>query len=82
MKKKLNKKKIYLKIPIPLGIFLLKILKILSFGKIIVNASQIKRQDEDKIVNYDTAQKDFGFSPISFEDGISKQINEYNLGKN
>tara|TARA_B100000787_G_scaffold166526_1_gene151889 strand:- start:586 stop:1488 length:903 start_codon:yes stop_codon:yes gene_type:complete len=82
IEKKLNKKKIYLKIPIPLGIFLLKILKILSFGKIIVNASQIKRQDEDKIVNYDTAQKDFGFSPISFEDGISKQINEYNLGKN
>ena len=77
VKKKLNKKIIFIKIPIFLSVILVKIFRILSLGTLRINTSQIIRLTENKIYNYSDAQKDFSFCPRGFEEGIEIQINKY-----
>lgn len=77
IEKKLKKKIIYIKIPLKLSIFLIKICEIIFFKKLHINTSQVERLSEDKIYNYSNAKKDFSFSPRNFEEGIEIQINKY-----
>jgi len=35
---------------------------------------QVRRLNEDKVFDYSKAKKDFGYDPISFEDGIRREI--------
>jgi hypothetical protein len=35
-----------------------------------IKAEQVLRLNENKDISYAEAQKDFGFSPLSFEEGI------------
>jgi len=58
----------------------------LNFYKKIVkksdfNSDQIERMRIDKAYSYADAQKDFGFAPVSFEEGIEKEINEAYFNK-
>ena len=39
------------------------------------------RMNEDKAYDYTEATNDFGFSPISFNEGISLEILEYEKNK-
>jgi nucleoside-diphosphate-sugar epimerase len=39
-----------------------------------VKAEQVLRLNEDKSFGYDEAQKDFGFNPLSFEEGITLEL--------
>lgn len=43
------------------------------------NSDQIDRMKIDKAYSYAEAQKDFGFNPISFEEGLEKEIKETGL---
>ena len=40
------------------------------------NSDQIERMKIDKAYSYEEAEKDFGFSPMSFKEGINKEIIE------
>jgi nucleoside-diphosphate-sugar epimerase len=40
------------------------------------NSDQIERMKIDKAYSYEEAGKDFGFSPMSFKEGINKEITE------
>ena len=82
IEKELGKKIFFIKIPIWLGIFLAKLLKILTIGKFPLNTSQIKRQSEDKIIDINKAIGAFNFSSRSFEDGIKTQVFQYLYKKN
>ena len=77
IEKKLKKKIIYLKIPLKLSIFLIKICEIIFFKKLHINTSQVERLSEDKIYDYSNAKNDFLFDPRNFEEGIEIQINKY-----
>ena len=33
--------------------------------------------NEDKAVDYSEASRDFGYSPITFEEGIQEEVEEY-----
>lgn len=77
IEKKLNKKIFFVKIPLNLSIFLIKILETVFFGKFSINASQVKRLSEDKVYDYSIAKKDFYFKPKNFEEGINIQIKNY-----
>ena len=77
IEKKLEKKIFYIKIPLSLSIFLIKICEIIFFGKLHINASQVERLSEDKIYDYSEAKRDFLFNPKGFEEGIEIQINNY-----
>ena len=82
IEKKLNKKIYFIKIPISLFLFFIKIFEIIFFGKLHINTSQVKRLSEDKIYDYSNSKKDFLFEPMSFEDGIEIQIKNYKISKN
>ncbi|MCE5330334.1 NAD(P)H-binding protein [bacterium] len=45
------------------------------------NSDQIERMKIDKAYSYTEAQKDFNFNPISFEEGIEREINEIGFNK-
>lgn len=77
IEKKLEKKIFYIKIPLSLSIFLIKVCEIIFFGKLHINVSQVERLSEDKIYDYSEAKKDFLFNPKGFEEGIEIQINNY-----
>lgn len=77
IEKKLKKKIIYLKIPLKLSIFLIKICEIIFFKKLHINTSQVERLSEDKVYDYSNAKNDFLFDPRNFEEGIEIQINKY-----
>ena len=77
IEKKLNKNIFYLKIPISLSLFLIKICEIIFFGKLHINTSQVRRLTENKIYDYKDAKNDFFFNPRSFEEGIEIQIQNY-----
>ena len=74
---KLKKKTIFIKFPIPLAVFIIKILNFIFFEKFPINASQVKRLSEDKTFDYSNAKEDFLFYTRSFEEGIDEQINNY-----
>ena len=82
IEKKLEKKIFFIKIPLSLSIFLIKICEIIFFGKLHINASQVERLSEDKIYDYSQAKKDFLFNPKEFEEGIEIQIKNYKDSKN
>ncbi len=81
IEKKLEKKIYFIKIPLSLSIFLIKICEIIFFGKLHINTSQVERLSEDKIYDYSQAKKDFLFNPRRFEEGIEIQINNYKHSK-
>ena len=55
---------------------------VVKFLNVIINnapisTEQIMRINEDKAYDYTEAINDFGFSPISFDEGITLEILEY-----
>ena len=73
----LNKKIIFIRLPINISVLLVKILNILFFGKFPINSSQVRRQSEDKIFSFNEATIDFNFNPIKIEEGLKLQIKDY-----
>ena len=41
-----------------------------------IKAEQVKRLNENKDFSYQEAFVDFGYQPLSFEEGISREINQ------
>ena len=79
--KELNKKTIYINFPLWFGVFGAYCLKIMSFNKINL-VEKIQRIGEDRSYAHLDAQKDFGFKPEPFEEGIKREIKEYLQTKN
>lgn len=73
---KMNKKIILLPIPIKLSYY-----AVLVGNRIVpkfpLNEEQVLRMKEDKDFTHLNAQKDFGYSPMSFDEGIETEVNEY-----
>lgn len=42
-----------------------------------INVEQVLRMQEDKAFSYALAANDFGYSPLSFQDGIREEVQEY-----
>ncbi len=43
----------------------------------IINVEQVMRMSEDKAFDYSDATCDFGYRPLSFEEGIREEVSEY-----
>ncbi|EET85919.1 nucleoside-diphosphate-sugar epimerases-like protein [Clostridium carboxidivorans P7] len=72
----LGKKTVFISFPLWFGVFLAKILKILTLGKIDY-VEKVQRMSEDRCFSHKDAEKDFGYSPESFEIGIEREVKEY-----
>ncbi|MCR3955128.1 MAG: NAD(P)H-binding protein [Gudongella sp.] len=71
--KSLGKKVFKIHVPMNLSYSLLKIYEKIS-SKPKLKAEQVLRLNENKDFSHDEATKDFGYKPISFEDGIRLEI--------
>ncbi len=76
----LGRKNVIVKIPLWISTMSAKVYN--AFDKnAIISVEQVLRMLEDKAFGYEEAMRDFGYSPLSFEDGIVEEVNEY-LAKN
>ena len=73
---KLNKKTIFIPIPMWISITAAYILKFISFGKINI-IEKVLRMNETRVFDYKNAVDDFDYSPILFEEGLEKEIKQY-----
>lgn len=77
IKSNLNSNVKIVSIPFSLSVFAAKIYNS-TFGKrAIISVEQVLRMQEDKVFDYEMATNDFGYSPVSFEEGIKEEIREY-----
>lgn len=74
--KELNKKTVFISVPLSFGIFSAKVLNALTLGKINY-IEKIQRMGEDRSYSHDDATIDFGYNPMSFEEGIHIEVQEY-----
>jgi len=74
--KKLNKKSIFIPIPMWLSLSLAYILKFFTFGKKDI-VEKVLRMNESRIFSNEDARKDFGYTTINFEEGIEEEVGQY-----
>lgn len=74
--KHLNKKTIYISVPLNLGVLMARVLKTITLGKIDY-IEQVQRMGEDRSYSHDHATTDFGYHPMTFDKGIQKEVYEY-----
>ena len=78
--KALDKKVLKIHIPMKLSYNLLRFYEELT-SKPILKAEQVLRLNENKDFSHEEAYKDFGYSPLSFEEGIKREVEYLKLRK-
>lgn len=81
IERKLGKKNIYFNVPFPIAYFGAITLYVISLGKIDYR-ERVQRLVEPRIFPHNDAVLDFGFDPVSFNNGIENEIEEYRRQKN
>jgi uncharacterized protein YbjT (DUF2867 family) len=72
----LNKKTAFVSVPMGFGVFLAKVAKVFSLGKVDY-VERVQRMGEDRSYPHAEAKKDFNYNPMSFEEGIQIEVNQY-----
>ena len=72
----LNKKTFFVSIPLGFGVFLTRIAKILTIGKLDY-IERVQRMGEDRSYPHVDAKMDFNYNPMSFDEGIKNEVNQY-----
>ena len=67
-------------LPYNISYTLVKLLNMI-INNVPISTEQIMRMNEDKAYDYTEAVNDFGFSPVSFDEGITLEILEYEKNK-
>ncbi|MGB7595205.1 MAG: hypothetical protein WBL80_06545 [Erysipelotrichaceae bacterium] len=79
--KNLKRHTIFIPIPLNLSIFLARIYNTL-FKRALISVEQVQRMQEDKAYPHDAATRDFGYDPMTFEEGIRIECEEYKKRRN
>ena len=72
----LNKKTIFVSVPLGFGVFLARVAKVFSLGKVDY-VEKVQRMAEDRSYSHEEAKSDFNYKPMSFEDGIKIEVKQY-----
>jgi len=72
----LNKKTTFISIPLSLGVFMARCLKVCSLGKIDY-VEKVQRMGEDRSFPHSEASKDFGYEPMPFAVGLEIEVIQY-----
>lgn len=72
----LNKKTFFINVPLSIGVVMARCLKLLTFGRVDY-VEKVLRMGEDRSFSYEAAQRDFGYSPMSFVEGLKLEVDEY-----
>ncbi len=74
--KELNKKTLFISVPLSIGVIIARTIKTLTLGKINY-IEQVQRMGEDRSYSHDNATRDFGYNPMTFEEGVQIEVKEY-----
>lgn len=72
----LNKKTTFISVPLGLGVFMARCLKLVTFGNLDY-IEKVQRMGEDRSFSHDAAKRDFKYSPMPFIEGLEIEIQEY-----
>ena len=72
----LGKKVFFIHLPIWISLLGAYLMNILLGSRFPISTEQVQRMTEDKIFSFEDANKDFGYSPINFKDGIRREVDE------
>lgn len=72
----LGRKTFVIKLPLWFSLAAAKLYNAVT-PKALISAEQVLRMQENKAFDYKEATKDFGYSPIKFEEGIQEEVQEY-----
>jgi len=76
IKSEINSKIFFIKIPVKISVYILNLLKFFN-KRLPINKYLILRMQENRSFSHKKASMDFGYNPISFNNGIRKQIKKY-----
>lgn len=74
--KELNKKTVFITVPLSLGVWIARLFKTLTLGKIDY-VERIQRMGENRSYSHENASIDFGYTPMSFKKGIQIEVQAY-----
>jgi len=72
----LGRRNFIAKVPLSLSLWAARIYNAL-FRNPIISVEQVLRMQEDKAFDWSEAARDFGYAPLSFEEGIVEEVREY-----
>lgn len=72
----LNKKTVFISVPLGLGVFLARVAKILTLKKIDY-VEKVQRMAENRSYSNERAKNDFNYKPMSFDKGIQIEVKQY-----
>ncbi|MDC0873867.1 NAD(P)H-binding protein [Gammaproteobacteria bacterium] len=72
----LGKKVFFIHLPIWISLLGAYLMNILLGSRFPISTEQVQRMTEDKIFSFEDANKDFGYLPINFKDGIRREVDE------
>ena len=72
----LEKKVSFVHLPIWFCLIVVYFINLILRSRSPVSTEQVLRMKEDKVFSWDDAFTDFGFSPMSFKDGIRLEVDE------
>ena len=72
----LGKRTVFINIPLSLGVFAAKMLRAVSLSKIDI-VEKVQRMGENRSYSHQKAKDAFGYQPMSFEDGIHIEVQQY-----
>jgi hypothetical protein len=67
---------VFVKVPLGVSILGARLYNALT-RRPIITVEQVLRMQEDKAFDWGEAARDFGYSPVSFEEGIAGEVREY-----
>jgi uncharacterized protein YbjT (DUF2867 family) len=74
--KELNKKTVYISVPLSFGVLMARVLKTFTLGKIDY-VERVQRMGENRNYSHGYATRDFGYTPMPFEKGIQIEVGQY-----
>lgn len=72
----LGEKTTFISVPLGFGVFLARILKAFTLGKVDY-IEKVQRMGEDRSFPHDAAFRDFGYNPMPFAEGIKMEVKQY-----
>ncbi|MFP7492497.1 NAD-dependent epimerase/dehydratase family protein [Terribacillus saccharophilus] len=72
----LQKKRTFISVPLPLGVTLARMVRIITLSKIDY-VEKVQRMGEDRCFDHRDAFSDFNYNPEPFHKGITREITEY-----
>src|SRR5665648_10053 len=72
----LGKKTVFVSVPLGFGVFLARIFKAVTLGKVDY-IEKVQRMGEDRSYPHEDAARDFGYDPMPFAEGLRIEVEQY-----